>query len=409
MMKHNMRLDRVRLVLCWLVAMLSLVGLVPSHAADLELEVPKTIQGTVADLLARGSLAKERGDLATALQYYREAVESFDRQRPMMAEALLRLADNYSEVGALASAEEVYSRIVSEFSDQVAVVQRVPNPFRRELKLGNMSSIEQTLPREFPDGASLYGKPNRSSGKIDPKQEEMQVVLETAKRRLEKARSNVEISYHNVLEGEIRLRISKGATPLGLPGSVRPGDEYSTIKERRGEIFRTMTDSKAREQRLAKVEEQAQDWIQSVFVPSLEAELDAAVTVHEEWQVRYDHEFERYRDLLRKYQSEQEKEADRRAEEAAELAKQNEMKRIVVIGKVKSPGFYEVPSNMKITVLQAIAIAGGFEGNANTSKLQIKRSGEVLRVSLKDEMEKIGADQFLVKSEDTIIVSESIF
>ena len=408
-MKHNMRLDRVRLVLCWLVAMLSLVGLVPSHAADLELEVPKTIQGTVADLLARGSLAKERGDLATALQYYREAVESFDRQRPMMAEALLRLADNYSEVGALASAEEVYSRIVSEFSDQVAVVQRVPNPFRRELKLGNMSSIEQTLPREFPDGASLYGKPNRSSGKIDPKQEEMQVVLETAKRRLEKARSNVEISYHNVLEGEIRLRISKGATPLGLPGSVRPGDEYSTIKERRGEIFRTMTDSKAREQRLAKVEEQAQDWIQSVFVPSLEAELDAAVTVHEEWQVRYDHEFERYRDLLRKYQSEQEKEADRRAEEAAELAKQNEMKRIVVIGKVKSPGFYEVPSNMKITVLQAIAIAGGFEGNANTSKLQIKRSGEVLRVSLKDEMEKIGADQFLVKSEDTIIVSESIF
>ena len=408
-MKHNMRLDRVRLVLCWLVATLSFGGLVPSHAADLELEVPKTIQGTVADLLARGSLAKERGELTTALQYYREAVESFDRQRPMMAEALLRLADNYSEVGALASAEEVYSRIVSEFSDQVAVVQRVPNPFRRELKLGNMSSIEQTLPREFPDGASLYGKPNRSSGKIDPKQEEMQVVLETAKRRLEKARSNVEISYHNVLEGEIRLRISKGATPLGIPGSVRPGGEYSTIKERRLEIFRTMTDSKAREQRLAKVEEQAQDWIQSVFVPSLEAELDAAVTVHEEWQVRYEHEFDRYRDLLRKYQSEQEKEANRRAEEAAELAKQNEMKRIVVIGKVKSPGFYEVPSNMKITVLQAIAIAGGFEGNANTSKLQIKRSGEVLRVSLKDEMEKIGADQFLVKSEDTIIVSESIF
>jgi tetratricopeptide (TPR) repeat protein len=411
MMKHYMRLDCVRQVLCWLVVSLFLGGLVPSYAADLELEPPKNIQEAVADLLARGSLAQERGELATALQYYREAVESFDRQRPMMAEALLRLADNYREVGAVTSAEEVYTRIVSEFSDQEGVIQKVPSTFRR----GSNRGIEMLNAERLSDGAQEGVNPNSSPsyvfGKIDPKQEEMQVVLETAKRRLEKVRSNVEAAHDEVLQAEIRLRVVKNSTSLGLPGSVQPGKDYDSIKEGGLKAASYIQDSKLRDQQLAKVKNQARNWIQSVFIPSLEAEFDAARMIHEEWEFRYDDEFSQYRDLLWKYQYEQEEEAKRLAseKEAAELAKQNERIKISILGKVKSPGFYEVPSTLKVSVMQAIAIAGGFEGNADRRKLQIKRLGEVLRVSLQDEMKKVGGEQFFVESGDTIIVSESLF
>ena len=47
--------------------------------------------GALADLLARGALAEERGRMTMALEYYREAVQAIDRQRPLMAQALLRL------------------------------------------------------------------------------------------------------------------------------------------------------------------------------------------------------------------------------------------------------------------------------------------------------------------------------
>jgi len=409
MMKHNMKLDSARLVLCWIVVSLLLGGLVPSYAADLELEPPKNIQEAVADLLARGSLAQERGELATALQYYREAVESFDRQRPMMAEALLRLADNYREVGAIASAEEVYLRIVSEFSDQEDVIQKVPSIFRR----GSNKGIEMLNAERLSDGAQERANPNSPAsyvfGKIDPKQEEMQVVLETAKRRLEKARSNVEAAHDEVLQAEIRLKIVKNSTPLGLPSSVQPGNDYYHIKDSGLKAASYTQDSKLRDQQLAKVKSQARNWIQSVFIPSLEAELDTAVTVHEEWQFRYDGEFHWYRTLLENYQKEQMQEADRRAEEAVELAKQNEPRRISILGEVRSPGIYHMPSKMKMSVLQAIGLAGGFEGNADRRQLQIKRASEVLKISIRDEMNKVGAEQFFLKSGDTIIVGENIF
>jgi tetratricopeptide (TPR) repeat protein len=411
MMKHRMKFDCVRLIRCWIVATLFLGGLVSSYAADLELEPPKAIQETGADLLARGSLAQERGELATALQYYQEAVESFDRQRPMMAEALLRLADNYREVGAIASAEEVYTRIVTEFSDQEGVIQNVPSTFRQEQSRERGTLNTKTLSEEFPDRANTKGGSFNYFDKIDSKHEEMQVVLETAKRKLEKARSNVEIARDDVQEGEIRLRIAKDSTPLGLPGSVRPGGGYFMIKARRLQVVQFEKDPELRDKKLVEVEDLAREWIQSEFIPSLEAELDAAVTVHEQWQIRYEDEFHRYRDLLKEYQKEQEEEAKSLAEEneAAELAKQNERIKISVLGQVKSPGFYEIPSTLKVSVLQAIAIAGGFEGNADRRKLQIKRSDEILRVSLQDEMKKVGAEQFIVESGDTIIVLESLF
>ena len=183
------------------------------------------------------------------------------------------------------------------------------------------------------------------------------------------------------------------------------------IKARRLQVVQFEKDPELRDKKLVEVEDLAREWIQSEFIPSLEAELDAAVTVHEQWQIRYEDEFHRYRDLLKEYQKEQEEEAKSLAEEneAAELAKQNERIKISVLGQVKSPGFYEIPSTLKVSVLQAIAIAGGFEGNADRRKLQIKRSDEILRVSLQDEMKKVGAEQFIVESGDTIIVLESLF
>lgn len=393
------------------MAFLTLGDLFPISAQDLKLESPTSGTGNVADLLARGSLAQERGELTTALQYYREAVEAFDRQRPMMAEALLRLAENYRAVGAVASSEEIYRRIVVEFPDQKLTIQKVPKAFHQ-------------APKREAEELSITTSPNFASRisyeRIDPKKEEMQVVIETAKRRLENIRSNVESAYDELQRAAIRRNLVRNASHLSLPSSVSPGIGYEELKSEKRNIERTMKDSKEKVEQLKAADVRVSRWVRDEFIPSLESASYAAEEAHERWKQMYDVEFDKYREILRVYRdvqiqeekrlNEEAKKNDLRAkEEALVLAEEQKAIKFAVLGNVKSPGFYEVPPELKVSVLQAIAMAGGFDPNADKRKLQVKRVDEVVEVSIQDEMRKVGAEQFLLRAGDTVIVGERLF
>lgn len=86
---------------------------------------------------------------------------------------------------------------------------------------------------------------------------------------------------------------------------------------------------------------------------------------------------------------------------------------VVVLGQVKTPGTYEVPAGTtRVTLLQAISLAGGFSDIANIKKIKIMRTvggkKEVLRANAEAI---IGGEEEDVELEagDVVHVMESLF
>lgn len=89
-------------------------------------------------------------------------------------------------------------------------------------------------------------------------------------------------------------------------------------------------------------------------------------------------------------------------------------RRFSVLGQVQRPGSYEMPQQEKVTLLQAIALAGGYTRIADPGKVTVKRlNGEkketVFNLNAKAMANDTGATQFIVAPDDTITVGESIF
>jgi len=83
----------------------------------------------------------------------------------------------------------------------------------------------------------------------------------------------------------------------------------------------------------------------------------------------------------------------------------------VVLGMVNRPGTYSFPQGAtRVTLLQAVSIAGGFSEIANIKKIKIVRqsSGEVLRANAEDIIGGRTADIEL-QPNDVVHVSESMF
>lgn len=90
-----------------------------------------------------------------------------------------------------------------------------------------------------------------------------------------------------------------------------------------------------------------------------------------------------------------------------------------VLGQVGRPGTYEISSNEKVNLLQAIAMAGGFTRLANRKAVIVSRTSidsasvdnkeEKLTVNAADLAKNKNAKPFWVKRGDTIIVPESAF
>lgn len=87
-------------------------------------------------------------------------------------------------------------------------------------------------------------------------------------------------------------------------------------------------------------------------------------------------------------------------------------KTVVLLGQVKSPGSHPFPKAGRFTLLQAIAVAGGFSDVANIKKIKIVRGGSEKGEVLRANAEAIisgNAPDIELEDGDIINVAESIF
>lgn len=87
-------------------------------------------------------------------------------------------------------------------------------------------------------------------------------------------------------------------------------------------------------------------------------------------------------------------------------------RRFTVLGQVQKPGSYDIPSEESVTLLQAIAMAGGFTRLAVQSKVTITRTvggKKTFSVDVKSAANDPGTKPMEILPDDTIIISERVF
>jgi len=89
-------------------------------------------------------------------------------------------------------------------------------------------------------------------------------------------------------------------------------------------------------------------------------------------------------------------------------------RQVSVIGEVNKPGKYEMPQEKDMTLLEAIALAGGFTKNAYLRKIKVMRvkdgAKEILTVDVRDiTVRDMKEKDIVLQSEDVVIIPESFF
>jgi len=87
---------------------------------------------------------------------------------------------------------------------------------------------------------------------------------------------------------------------------------------------------------------------------------------------------------------------------------------VSVMGEVVKPGKYDMPKERQMTIIEAIAMAGGFTKDADIKNTKILRSKngkeEVIKINIKDITQKNEKNKdVLLESEDIVFVPESFF
>ncbi|MDD5439050.1 MAG: polysaccharide export protein [Candidatus Omnitrophica bacterium] len=85
-----------------------------------------------------------------------------------------------------------------------------------------------------------------------------------------------------------------------------------------------------------------------------------------------------------------------------------------VLGEVNSPGKFDMPTEKDVTLLEAIAMAGGFTKDADITKTMVMRvtegQKETIKINVKDITEKGQKEKdILLEPEDVVVVPESFF
>jgi protein involved in polysaccharide export with SLBB domain len=87
--------------------------------------------------------------------------------------------------------------------------------------------------------------------------------------------------------------------------------------------------------------------------------------------------------------------------------------KLSVLGQVRSPGVYQFPSNERLNLLQAIALAGGYTRIGQPSKITVKRlvngAVSIIRLDAKAMAEKEKTTIFEISPSDVITVGETVF
>jgi polysaccharide export outer membrane protein len=82
---------------------------------------------------------------------------------------------------------------------------------------------------------------------------------------------------------------------------------------------------------------------------------------------------------------------------------------VTVLGQAQSPGVFELPADRRLTVVEAIGMAGGATRIANVKKISLKRrSGQVQMLNLKDITSGKASDVIL-QDGDVLSIPESLF
>jgi polysaccharide export outer membrane protein len=87
-------------------------------------------------------------------------------------------------------------------------------------------------------------------------------------------------------------------------------------------------------------------------------------------------------------------------------------RRFTVLGQVQKPGTYDIPSEESVTLLQAIAMAGGFTRLAVQGRVSVTRTlggKRTFNVDVKSAANDPGTKTFEILPDDTIMVAERVF
>ena len=87
-------------------------------------------------------------------------------------------------------------------------------------------------------------------------------------------------------------------------------------------------------------------------------------------------------------------------------------RRFTVLGQVQKPGTFEIPNEEVVTLLQAIAMAGGFTRLANEGKIVITRTlggKKTIALDTKSASLDPASKPFEILPDDTITVRERVF
>jgi polysaccharide export outer membrane protein len=88
-------------------------------------------------------------------------------------------------------------------------------------------------------------------------------------------------------------------------------------------------------------------------------------------------------------------------------------RRFTVLGQVQKPGSFEIPNEESVTLLQAIAMAGGYTRLADTGRVTVTRVANArkttYRLDVKSATNDTNTKPFEIQPDDTITVAERIF
>lgn len=81
---------------------------------------------------------------------------------------------------------------------------------------------------------------------------------------------------------------------------------------------------------------------------------------------------------------------------------------VTVLGQAQRPGVFEIPAHRRLTLVEAVGMAGGVTRIANARKVSLKRGATVTNVNLKDIAAGAGRD-IPLQDGDVITIPESLF
>jgi protein involved in polysaccharide export with SLBB domain len=81
---------------------------------------------------------------------------------------------------------------------------------------------------------------------------------------------------------------------------------------------------------------------------------------------------------------------------------------VTVLGQAQRPGVFELPAHRRLTLVEAIGMAGGVTRIANQRKIALKRGGSVRIINLSEITSGKGAD-IALQDGDMITIPESLF